>query len=392
MPHWKSLSLSTLDEVLDWAVNEPWGRAMRNCVQDTQWHSEGDVWTHTVAVCHQLTSVEGWEALSHNEQIVLRFAALLHDCAKPLTTMADPITGRVRSPKHAVKGEAMARKILRQAECPLEMREQICALVRYHSKPVFLPQSPQPELELELARISWLTRHDWLFVLAVADLRGRQSIDSQRSEDDLLWYRVLTQEHECFSAPYPLPNEQARFLLGRRKLSSLQYAPFEDFSCNATLMSGLPGSGKDTWLQRNRPGLPVVSLDAIRSQLDVLPEDNQGAVVQAARERCREFLRAKTSFALNATNTSQQNRNLWIDLLSQYNARIEIVAIENTLEETLDQNRGRQQPVPESVILRLADRFEPPTRLEGHTVQYVVSERLKVGDQQNQRRRRDTAT
>ncbi len=42
-------------------------------------------------------------------------------------------------------------------------------------------------------------------------------------------------------------------------------------------MSGLPGVGKDTWLARSRPELPVVSLDAVREDLDVDATDNQDA-------------------------------------------------------------------------------------------------------------------
>ena len=61
-------------------------------------------------------------------------------------------------------------------------------------------------------------------------------------------------------------------------------------------MSGLPGSGKDTWLGRSRGDLPTVSLDEIRSELEIDPTDDQGKVAQLAKERCREFLRAGTPF------------------------------------------------------------------------------------------------
>jgi predicted kinase len=57
-----------------------------------------------------------------------------------------------------------------------------------------------------------------------------------------------------------------------------------------------------------------VSLDDIRGELDVDPTDNQGEVVQLARERYREFLRSKTSFAFNATNILKLTRGRWIDL------------------------------------------------------------------------------
>lgn len=99
--------------------------------------------------------------------------------------------------------------------------------------------------------------------------------------------------------------------------------------------------------------------------------DNQGNVVQLARERCREFLRAKTPFAFNATNILKQTRQRWIDLLADYNAQIEMVYIEPPFERLLRQNKGRKNPVPEKVVRKLAAKCEPPTRPECHTLLLV---------------------
>jgi hypothetical protein len=96
-------------------------------------------------------------------------------------------------------------------------------------------------------------------------------------------------------------------------------------------MSGLPGSGKDTWLATNRPGLPVVSLDDLRAFLAVDATENQGEVIQAARESCREHLRAGRDFVFNATNTVRQTRKRWIDLFADYGARVELVYVEPPL-------------------------------------------------------------
>ena len=83
-------------------------------------------------------SLEEWPSLTAHEQTVLIFTALFHDVAKPLTTEVDPETGRVTSPKHAVKGEHVARAILRELGCDLTTREEIARMVRYHGRPAFL--------------------------------------------------------------------------------------------------------------------------------------------------------------------------------------------------------------------------------------------------------------
>ena len=53
--------------------------------------------------------------------------------------------------------------------------------------------------------------------------------------------------------------------------------------------------------------------------LGVEATDNQGPVAPLARERCRELLRSRTSFAFNATNLLRQTRQRWLDLFAVYN-------------------------------------------------------------------------
>lgn len=65
---------------------------MANCNQDAEWHSEGDVWTHTKMVLSQLVKLDEWSSLNPHEQNVLKFTALFHDVAKPLTTEVNPET------------------------------------------------------------------------------------------------------------------------------------------------------------------------------------------------------------------------------------------------------------------------------------------------------------
>lgn len=76
------------------------------------------------------------------------------------------------------------------------------------------------------------------------------------------------------------------------------------------LMCGLPGTGKDTWIGKNHPELPVVCMDDIRRQMGIKPTDNQGQVVQAAREQARVYLRAKQPFIWNATGITAMLENL----------------------------------------------------------------------------------
>ena len=116
----------------------------------------------------------------------------------------------------------------------------------------------------------------------------------------------------------------------------------------------------------------MVSLDELRDELQVDAADDQGEVIQVARERCRQLLRMSRSFAFNATNILRQTRRRWIDLFADYDARIELVYIEPPMRAVLEQNaRWRSRPVPEKVIQELAEKCEPPTISESHELTTV---------------------
>lgn len=337
---------------------------MADCRQDADWHGEGDVWTHTQMVCTELPKLEAWQALSPRERTILVFTALFHDAGKPLTSHVDPITRRIASPKHAVKGEHLARAVLRDLHCELTIREEIARLVRFHGRPAFLLERSDPNHEV--VSLSWLVDNRLLYLFALADTRGRTTASTSRPEENLHLWKLVAEENGCFEQPYPFANDHARFLFYRQATPELHYVPHEDYRCTVTMMSGLPGSGKDAWLARQRAGLPVVSLDDIRAELDVAATDDQGAVVQQAKEQCRGFLRSGQSFAFNATNLLRQTRKRWIDLFADYGARVEIVYVEPPLSTLLSQNKRRERPVPEKVIRELAGKCEPPAWTEAH--------------------------
>ncbi|HEX5398694.1 MAG TPA: AAA family ATPase [Verrucomicrobiae bacterium] len=345
---------------------------MATCNQDSQWHAEGDVWTHTKMVCAELECLADWPSLDRATQLKLLFTSLFHDSGKPATTALDPETGRTRSPKHALVGAEIARRVLRDLDCDILTREEIAALVRFHGRPPFILEKPSPEHEV--ISLSWLVNNRLLYLFALADTRGRHSKEMSRPEENLHLWKLAAEERNCFLTPYAFANDQARFLFYRDQLSSLHYTPHVDYRCTVTLMSGLPGAGKDTWLAKHRSETPVVALDAIRESLDMEATDNQGEVIQTAREKCREYLRAKQNFAFNATNITRQMRQRWIDLFTDYGARIEVVYLEPPVAAILAQNKRRTNPVPEKVILRLLEKLEPPTVTECHSLTFVLYE------------------
>jgi poly(A) polymerase len=74
----------------------------------------------------------------------LRWGALLHDAAKPLTREVRPADGRVTFIGHDVRGAQLAREVLGRLRTSERLRAHVAALVRHHLRLGFLVHEPQP--------------------------------------------------------------------------------------------------------------------------------------------------------------------------------------------------------------------------------------------------------
>jgi poly(A) polymerase len=74
----------------------------------------------------------------------LRWGALLHDAAKPLTRETRAGDGRVTFIGHDVRGAELARGVLERLRASERLRAHVAALVRNHLRAGFLVHAPQP--------------------------------------------------------------------------------------------------------------------------------------------------------------------------------------------------------------------------------------------------------
>jgi putative nucleotidyltransferase with HDIG domain len=341
---------------------------MAGCAQDSVHHAEGDVLVHTRMVVEALASMPAWRALPRAEREIVFTAALLHDVAKPDCTRVED--GRITSRGHSKRGAVTARTLLWSMDAPLEAREQIAALIRFHQIPFFLID--KPDGRRTLFEVSQSARCDLLALVAEADARGRVCADGRRLLDNISLFAEYAEEHGCLSGPRRFPNDHSRFLYFRKEGRDPDYEAFDDTVCEVVMMSGLPGAGKDFWVAENLPEWPVVSLDALRREMRVSPTVNQGPVVSRAREAARVYLRKKQGFVWNATNVSRQMRELSVNLFAAYNARVRIIYVEAPEARLYEQNRERADAVPAEVIRKLTARWEVPDLTEAHRVEWVA--------------------
>lgn len=356
---------------IDWTrvVNEfPWFAALAGVEQSPQHHREGDVQTHVQMVCEALVATTAWRQLPTTQREDLFAAALLHDIAKPACFRRED-GGRITARGHARRGAIMARRILWEFGVDPERRERICGLVRHHMLPFHLLD--RADAERDALRAAEVVPWQLLAMHGEADIRGRECDDKDSLLAQIELAREFVAERQCFTTPYAFSSDHARFLYFRGDRTHPGADAWLPETGTVTILSGLPGAGKDTWIQQHSGGQPMVSLDQLRRELGVDPTDNQGTVVQEARERARQHLRAKRDFIWNATHVSRQVRGQTVALCAQYGARIRIVYVESTADCLFDQNAARADAVPRKAIDKLLTRWDPPDRTEAHEVQWV---------------------
>jgi predicted kinase len=317
-------------------------------------------------VCDALLKLAEWRNLPEPDREILFAAALLHDVAKPLSTKIED--GRVTSRGHSLRGSIQARRILWENGADFKSREQVCALVRHHQTPFHLID--RPAALRDLRRISQSTRCDLLAILASADALGRQSADQSTLLSHIGLFTELCRENDCLDRPWQFPSSLSRFEYFQREDRDPHYHAHDQSRCEVVLMSGLPASGKDSWIRRHAPGLPMISLDEIREEIGAPPVGNQGPVVQLAKDRARDFLRQGTGFVWNATNLTRDYRSPLIDLFTRYNARVRIVYVEAPSRSLFLRNEQRERVVPRQAIEQMMDRWEIADPSEAPVVEW----------------------
>ncbi|MBR3929744.1 MAG: AAA family ATPase [Clostridia bacterium] len=353
---------------------------MQKTPQNPAWHAEGDCWTHTKMVCMELCGLSEFQNLPDEERNVLALAALLHDAGKPFTTREE--MGELVSPGHALKGANLVRALLwREMGLSGEkgyqlLRESVCLLIRYHTQPAHILENNDPmrrarKIASNGCPAKYFTLKN-LCLLAEADERGRINPEKEQRILNVELARAAMIESGAYTSPYPFRSDVARYayLSGKKVWEDQEL--FDDTWGEIILLCGLPGTGKDTYIRMNFPSLPVVSLDDVRREMGVKPGDNQGAVIQAAHERAREFLRKKQPFIWNATSLLPSLRRTQVSLFEDYGASVKILFLETGWKENIERDKERKFAVSEKVISDMLNKFVPPEAFEARRVEWII--------------------
>lgn len=125
---------------------------------------------------------------------------------------------------------------------------------------------------------------------------------------------------------------------------------------------GLPGSGKSTYLARH--GINAISSDEIRRLIADDPEDQ--TIHKRVFATVRYLIRQRAAIGrevtyVDATHLTRWERRPYLRL----SPHVEVLFFDTPLDVCLRRNKKRKRRVPESAIVAMAARMEPPTKAEG---------------------------
>ncbi|GGJ67971.1 AAA family ATPase [Deinococcus aquiradiocola] len=362
--------------------------------QDEEWHAEGDVAVHTGRVLQEAYRLADAAALQGDARLTLILAALLHDIGKPLTTRTQQDeTGRPRviSPRHADRGRSFLAYRLPELQLPTAVQSGVMALVGHHHDLARTFRDGTLPAYRRLARQVDLRP---LYLLEVADTRGRVTPDQASRLDDLDLFRLQAEEYDLWDArdPYAgwrehvraaLPDASPALLdltLQRGVLdheSGLIQTPEEAVARAYAARGGFPelvvtcgpsGSGKSKWIAEHLPDHEIVSLDALREALAGRRADQSvnGQVLQAAKEQLREALRRGRKVVWDATCTRRDFRRVPLGLGLDYGALTTLAVFQPPTSTLFTRNAARPHPVPAQVLAQQLEHAEFPYLPEAH--------------------------
>ena len=358
----------------DWAAcceAFPRLRALETTPQSPRYHAEGNVGIHTRMVLDALLASEHFRQATGQRRETLFLAALLHDLCKPETTVVDPVTGDIGQPGHSRRGAVDVRVLLWRAGVPFEQREAVCRIVAAHQVPFFAFDSRRGESpEFIARRLSWGLDLRDLVCVAGADMRGRVCEDQQARLDDIALFEQLAREDGCWDGPRAAASAHTRLMYARGAPLHLDTPLFQPPGSQVTVLSGLPASGKDTWVARHAAGREVVSFDDAKAELGLKHGDNDGLAAHRAVDKAKALLRRHEPFVWNATHLSDQMRGKTLDLLLAYDAQVRLVYLEVPCDTLLRRNAARDTTLRQKDLERMLHRWEVPQPWEAHDVRY----------------------
>ena len=308
------------DYKINWKYVEsiPEFAKLKECEQNPKWHSEGNAWEHTMKCVHAAYTLILDEMYNGLDPKVAIAAVLFHDIGKGVTT--EFLKGNWHAYGHEFSGEKIARRLLWNA--PMSIREIICACTRWHMK--VLNMATSKNIVNEILVMSRIPFANWRYLTFVkhCDILGSEQEDIDSKYNDIDKVRSIydiANKLGVLDCEFPVyEEEQRRMVFSPNKAwkSGVDDIP------SVYVLIGLPGAGKNTWIERFLGGnvpedIVILSRDDIRAELGfckdgekvVLSSDKESEVSEVFNERFIKALNDGKDVVLNNINLKKRYRD-----------------------------------------------------------------------------------
>ena len=193
--------------------------ALIGCIQDKEYHPEGDVWIHTMMCLDELAKIiKDGNIEDEYRKLYLFYGILCHDLGKPFCTQE--INGKITSHKHEVLGIEPSISFLSKLTNEKKFIEIVCTLVKNHLAPfqLYLAESSLKAIK----RLSLKVNIEDLCLVCLADCLGRDILDKDKCYKATEWLLEKAKELE-------IHNEPIKALVQGRDLIALGFKPSQKF-------------------------------------------------------------------------------------------------------------------------------------------------------------------
>lgn len=190
-----------------------------NCIQEPEYHPEGDVWIHTMMCLDEMARILKEEKIEDEyRKLYLFYGILCHDFGKPFCTKG--INGKITSFKHESLGIEPTISFLSKLTNEKKFIEIVCSLVKNHLTPfqLYLAESSLKAIK----RLSLKVNIEDLCFVCLADCLGRTILDKEKCSKATSWLLFKAKELD-------IHNEPIKPMIQGRDLIKLGFKPSNKF-------------------------------------------------------------------------------------------------------------------------------------------------------------------
>ncbi|TLP41114.1 CCA tRNA nucleotidyltransferase [Arcobacter arenosus] len=206
-----------------------------DCIQDKEYHPEGDVWVHTLMTIDELSMIiKEQDIKDEYRKLYLFYGILCHDFGKPFCTKE--INGRITSHKHESLGIEPTVSFLSRLTDEKKFIDKVIPLVKNHLAPFQLYKAESSINAVK--RLSLKCNIEDLCMVCLADCKGRTIPDKEKCDKAVIW--VLEKARELNISQTALePLVKGRDLIELGMKPSKEFKEILEFALNLQIDKNL---------------------------------------------------------------------------------------------------------------------------------------------------------